>query len=77
MSLTAACMNSLKIGAREAAAGTAAAKRRRLVEAHVEAGHEVGREADEPGVLLVVGGAGLAGHVAPAEVDLAGSSAAR
>jgi len=33
----------------------------RLVVAEIDADHEIGGEADEPGVLLVVGGAGLAG----------------
>ena len=42
------------------AAGLAMSERRRIVEADIDADHEVGREADEPGILLVVGGAGLA-----------------
>ena len=52
---------------REAAAGRALAQRLRLVEADIEADDEVRREADEPGVLLVVGRAGLAGD-RPAEL---------
>jgi hypothetical protein len=45
----------------ETAAGRALAHRARLVEADIEADDEVGRVADEPGVLFVVGRAGLAG----------------
>src|ERR1700743_1083645 len=40
----------------------ASSERTRLVVAHVDADHEVRREADEPGVLGLVGGAGLAGE---------------
>src|SRR5260370_9426200 len=43
------------------ASGGVAAEVARLVVAHVDADGEVGREAEEPDVLLVVGGAGLAG----------------
>ena len=46
---------------RELAAGAAAAEVARLVVADIDADHHLGREADEPGILLVVGGAGLAG----------------
>src|SRR5258708_1429418 len=47
---------------REVAAGSVAAEMARLVVAHVNTDYEVGREADEPGILFVVGGAGLAGN---------------
>src|SRR6476469_8346328 len=46
---------------RHMAAGLAATERLRLVVADIDADHEVGREADEPGVLVVAGCAGLAG----------------
>src|SRR2546430_10509496 len=45
---------------RQHAAGRAAAEMARLVIAEINADHEIGREADEPGVLLVAGGAGPA-----------------
>ena len=61
LSLSATFMKSRKIGAARCAAGRAAPEMARLVVADVDADREVGREADEPGVLLVVGGAGLAG----------------
>ena len=38
------------------------AERARLVVADIEADGEIGREADEPGVVAIVGGAGLAGE---------------
>ena len=47
---------------RELAAGRMRAHRPRLVEADIDADCEIGRVADEPGVALVIGGAGLAGH---------------
>src|SRR5258708_30100970 len=47
---------------REVAAGSVAAEMARLVVAHVNTDYEVGREADEPGILFVGGGAGLAGN---------------
>ena len=45
----------------EMAAGGALAEIARLVVADIDADREVRREADEPGVLFVVGGSGLAG----------------
>src|SRR5690606_7224049 len=45
-----------------AAAGFGAAERLRLVEADKDADNEIGREADEPGVAPVIGGAGFAGE---------------
>src|SRR6185312_2122791 len=44
------------------AAGLVVAERSRLVEPDIAAGDEVWREADEPRVVEVVGGAGLAGE---------------
>src|ERR1700722_10191200 len=44
------------------AAGGKARDMPRLVEAHIDAAHDVRREADEPDILLVVGGTGLAGN---------------
>ena len=58
---SAACMNSLNIGAARPPPVAPRPSGPRLVEAEIEAGDQIGREADEPGVLLVVGGAGLAG----------------
>src|SRR5262249_52834983 len=46
---------------RDMAAGRTAAEMPRLVVTDVDADRDVGRIADEPGVLFVVGGAGLAG----------------
>jgi hypothetical protein len=65
-------MNSLNTGRGQRAAGRTAAHRLRRVEADEDAGHQVGGVADEPGVLFLVGGAGLAGGWA-IEVDLAGA----
>src|SRR5581483_8097420 len=48
-------------GRGEHAAGLAMTERVRLVETEIDADDEIGRKADEPGVLVVVGGAGLAG----------------
>ena len=61
-SASASFMKSRKIGAADGAAGFLAAEAARLVEADIDADGEIGREADEPGVLAVVGGAGLAGQ---------------
>src|SRR3974390_1179199 len=47
---------------RQVGAGRAAREVTRLVVAHIDADHDVGRKPDEPGVPLVVGGAGLASH---------------
>src|SRR5262249_48828710 len=47
-------------GSGDIASGLAMSERRRIVEADICADHEVRCEADEPGILLVVGGSGLA-----------------
>src|SRR5690349_17342064 len=47
-------------GQRSRRAGLSGALRARLVESDVDAAYQVAREADEPGVLAVVRGAGLA-----------------
>jgi hypothetical protein len=48
----------------------------RLVIADIEPDHEIRREADEPGVLVVVRGAGLAGDAAVADLLQRGAGAA-
>ena len=61
LSASATFRKSRTIGAASCAAGRASAEMARLVVADIDADRDVGREADEPDVLLVVGGAGLAG----------------
>jgi hypothetical protein len=61
LSASACFTNSVKIGRRDLAAGRAAAHRLRIVETDEDADRQIRREAHEPGILLVVGGAGLAG----------------
>ena len=48
-------------GRGDIAAGLAMPHGRGVVETHIRANHKVGREADEPAILLVIGGPGLAG----------------
>src|SRR6201999_2519973 len=63
---------------RENAAGHAAAERARLVVTDIDAGDDVGRETDEPRILEVVRGAGLAGDRLAdlfLEADAAGGAA--
>src|SRR3546814_12726268 len=55
---------------------SAAPERHGRIEADIDAGDEVRRIADKPGILLVVRGPGLTGHRAVFDVDLAGGSAA-
>ena len=64
---SASSMKSLKIGAARPPPVEPLPSALRLVVAHIEADDEVRRVADEPGVLLVVGRAGLAGD-RPAEL---------
>jgi len=47
---------------RQVAAGGVAAEMARLVVAHVNTDHEIGREAMNQASFLVIGGAGLAGN---------------
>src|ERR1700686_1301451 len=48
-------------GEMTAGGGVAVTKRTRLVKAEIDADNDVRREADEPGILRFIGGAGLAG----------------
>ena len=61
LSASATFRKSLTIGAARWPPVRALAERARLVVADINADHDVGRKADEPDVLFVVGGAGLAG----------------
>ena len=54
-------MISTKTGSAALAPCSCVAEALRLVEADVDADHQIGREADEPGIAAVVRGAGLAG----------------
>ena len=58
---TASFMNSVQIGS--AACEPVSADRRVVVEAHPDDGQQLRREADEPGVAQIVGGAALAGGI--------------